>query len=278
MGPDSAKQAPEFDGSSPSLNEHCSELDVQKEHNATIASNQLAEENPAANYAYADVKLVNEFHDTDIPKEFIHTEPVTSEISYFVSPESEYDAAHGGLAVTAEMAPPNPLTNRTAKESKLNPGAKVFSPSFPNFISTPLLVPSAPSMAYVPINIPSVQVAAPQPEAGVRPVAPRSSWPIKIFPYVNFTPPNTDSGLQYTQPAMFGRPGQAVYVHSIPPDMVQGPAALSQVPHPFLASHPIYAAKHEGVLTRQALPVSVAPPVMTHVPQQFGMPSHIQLT
>lgn len=278
MGPDSAKQAPEIDGSSPSLNEHCSELDVQKEQNATIASNQLAKENPAANYAYADVKLVNEFHDTDSPKEFIHTEPVTSEISYFVSPESEYDAAHGGLAVTAEMAPPNPLTNRTAKESKLNPGAKVFSPSFPNFISTPLLVPSAPSMAYVPINIPSVQVAAPLPEVGVRPVAPRSSWPIKIFPYVNFTPPNTDSGLQYTQPAMFGRPGQAVYVHSIPPDMVQGPAALSQVPHPFLASHPIYAAKHEGVLTRQALPVSVAPQVMTHVPQQFGMPSHIQLT
>ena len=63
------------------MNEHCSELDVQKEHNATIASNRLAKENPAANYAYADVKLVNQFHDTDIPKEFIHTEPVTSGLS-----------------------------------------------------------------------------------------------------------------------------------------------------------------------------------------------------
>ena len=95
------------------MNGHYTELDVQKEHNATIVCKQRANENPAANYTSPDIKLVNQFHETNIPKEFMRTEAVTSGVSYSVKPEAV--AAHGGLAVAAEIAPQNSVINRTAK-------------------------------------------------------------------------------------------------------------------------------------------------------------------
>lgn len=85
------------------------------------------------------------------------------------------------------------------QESKLNPSAKVFSPSFPNYRSTPPPVATVPSVAYVSNNFPAVQVAGAQPEL-IRPIAPRSSWPVKFVSYVSSTAMNADNGLQYNQP------------------------------------------------------------------------------
>lgn len=88
----------------------------------------------------------------------------------------------------------------TLQESKLNPSAKVFSPSFPNLRSTPPLVQTAPSVAYVTNSIPAAEVAGAQPEVEMQPIVPRTSWPVKFFPYVTSTAVTAENGLQYTQP------------------------------------------------------------------------------
>ncbi|CAK7338482.1 unnamed protein product [Dovyalis caffra] len=85
---------------------------------------------------------------------------------------------------THVVSPQISESNRTSKAFKLNPGAKVFSPSFSNPISaTAPAVPIVASMAYMPSNSPAVPVAAVQPEAGIA-FAPRSSVPSKFPPTI----------------------------------------------------------------------------------------------
>ncbi|XP_074310922.1 uncharacterized protein LOC141646849 isoform X2 [Silene latifolia] len=210
------------------------------------------------------------------------------------------------------VAPRNHVTNRTVKESKLNPDAKIFSPSVSNFRSNPTPGLTVTSIAHVPNSIPMGQVAGPQSEVGMRSVAPpRTSWPVKVVPYVTSSLATADNGLQYSQPmaghvltrsqpirhssvyqpttavssylhpshqnGIFGRPGQLVYMHPVSHD-VQAPATLSQASHPYFTSHPIYVAKHDGVLAGQTLQASMNPPLLTNAPQPFMMPSHIQFS
>lgn len=295
------KEVPRVNGSSTSLNDNYCNLNVQKENHEMTAFNHLANGSLSANDESPDVKQL-------LDKEFPCTESVASEVSDSAKPASE--ASCNPLAVPTERAPQNPLPTRTVKESKLNPSAKVFSPSFPNFRSTPPLLPTV-SVASVPNNIPAVPVASVHPEVGIRPIVPRSSWPMKMVPCVTSTATTAD-GLQYNQPqiaghivtraqtirhgaqyqpiqavppyghpiphnGMFGRPGQLVYVHPITHDVIQAPAALSQAPHPLLTSNQIHigVAKNEGVLAGPAWPVSVTPSLMASGPQPFMMPSHI---
>ncbi|KAH7546748.1 hypothetical protein FEM48_Zijuj01G0234400 [Ziziphus jujuba var. spinosa] len=89
---------------------------------------------------------------------------------------------------------------KTAKEFKLNPGAKIFSPSFTNTISATPAVPSVASMGYIPSTSPAVPVAAGQPEVGMGPFASHSSLPVKVVPYGNFTTGNGGTGSQFSQP------------------------------------------------------------------------------
>ncbi|KAI8557601.1 hypothetical protein RHMOL_Rhmol04G0022500 [Rhododendron molle] len=200
----------------------------------------------------------------------------------------------------------------TVKASKLNPGAEVFCPSSVNHRSvTPPVAPAAASVAYIPDTFPVVPIASAQPEVEISPYVPRSSLPAKLAPYGNLMAGNGFSDSQYsqslighvgsrTQPAryvtqhhsiqagpaymqpnsqnvMVGRlGGQLVYMHPVTHDVNQGMAVFSQVAtRPLLTQHQGHLLKHQGSAAAQALQLSVTPPYITGVQQQYAVQSHI---
>lgn len=186
-----------------------------------------------------------------------------------------------------------PNSNQTAKEFKLNPGAKIFSPSFPNKRSaTPPVIPTGANLAYVQDGYPAVQVAAPPPEVEIGPYAPRS-LPVKFFPYggngggdvqQHHPPPivgymtNRGQPVRYsnqyhpvqttptyvqpaTQNVMVGRFGPVVYVHPVSQDMVPSTTGFSQVNTcSILTPHQLHVPKHQGSAAAQALQLCATPP------------------
>ncbi|XP_073268657.1 uncharacterized protein [Populus alba] len=213
---------------------------------------------------------------------------------------------------TDAVSPRISESNRSSKAFKLNPGAKIFSPSFSNPISaTAPAVPTAASMAYIPSNAPAVPVAAVQPEVGI-PFAPRSSVPAKYSPYSNLTAVNGGSGSQFLQPVvrhmgsraqpqplrysgqyhavqaapafvppnsqsvMVGQLGQLMYIQPVSHDLVPSAAAISSVSaRPMSTPHQVQYPKHQGSAAGQTLQLCVAPPFVAGGQQPFVMPSHI---
>ncbi|XP_008226921.2 PREDICTED: uncharacterized protein LOC103326469 [Prunus mume] len=230
----------------------------------------------------------------------ISSDVVSSGVSTLFNPAA--DASCRRLVATStEMVPPQgPEFNRSAKEFKLNPGAKTFSPSFTKPItSTPPSVPTVVSMGYIPNNSPVVAVPAAQPEVGSNPFPSRSSVPVKVVPYNNFTNGHGGSGSQFSQPivghmgsrvqtlrypvqagptyvhpnsqaVMVGRFGQVVYMHPVSQDLVQGATAMSPLPaRPVLTPHQVQFPKHQGPAAAQAFQLCVPPPFMATGQQPF---------
>ncbi|XP_035543323.1 polyadenylate-binding protein-interacting protein 4 isoform X1 [Juglans regia] len=214
------------------------------------------------------------------------------------------------FTTSTEMVPQqNPESNRSSKEFKLNPGAKIFSPSLANPISMAPAVPTVASMTYIPNNSPLGPFASAQPETEFSTFASRSSMNVKVFPYGNLTAGNGVSGSRFSQPivgpmgsrtqplrytgqydpvqarpaythptaqaVMVGRLGQLVYVHPVShyftlKDLVQGAAAISPpYVHPVLTPHQVQFQKQQGSAVGQALHLSGQQP--------FVMPNHIPL-
>ncbi|KAJ6753560.1 POLYADENYLATE-BINDING PROTEIN INTERACTING PROTEIN [Salix purpurea] len=213
---------------------------------------------------------------------------------------------------TDAISPQISGSNRGSKAFKLNPGAKIFSPSFSNPLSaTAPAVPTAASMAYIPSNFPVVPFAAVQPEVGI-PFAPRSSVPAKLPPYSNLTAVNGGSGSQFLQPivghmgsraqpqplrysvqyhavqaapafvpqnsqsVMDGQMGQLVYIQPVSHDLVPSAAAISSVSaRPMLTPHQVQYPKHQGRAAGQTLHLCVTPPFVADGQQPFVAPSHV---
>ncbi|KAF8023739.1 hypothetical protein BT93_F1048 [Corymbia citriodora subsp. variegata] len=88
-----------------------------------------------------------------------------------------------------------PETNKRAKESKLNPGAKIFSPAVTKSVpATPPLVQTVTGISYVPSTSPLLPVVAAQTEVGTSTYVPQPSVPAKAVQYNNFTAGNGDIG------------------------------------------------------------------------------------
>ncbi|XP_060186895.1 uncharacterized protein LOC132616490 [Lycium barbarum] len=197
--------------------------------------------------------------------------------------------------------------NASTKESKLNPGAKIFSPSaLQHRTVTP---PVMPTMAYMPDSCPVVPVATAEPEVEITPFAPRPSVPLKLVPYNNLAAGNGGLDVQYAQPTigymgsrtqparyatsqyhhlqastgyvhpnsqnvMVGRLGPLVYMHPVSHDVVQSAVGFSQVStRPLLIPHQVHPPKHQGSTAPQALQLYMTPPVITGLQQPFTMPS-----
>ncbi|KAK7278008.1 hypothetical protein RJT34_23029 [Clitoria ternatea] len=219
-----------------------------------------------------------------------------------VDPISE---THNLPAKSIEIsAPRGTYSTRNPKEFKLNPAAKVFSPSFVNHISPT----SAANMVYVPNSSPAVPVASIQPEVGFNTFASRSSAPVKVAQYSNLTVGNGGSGSQFSQPivgqlahrtqplryathytpvlsepaylqpsspaVMVGRSPQLVYVQPVSHDLIHGATAVSPA-RPMLNA--IQFPKQQGGTVGQAIPVCVPPPVLTSGQQPFALQSHVPL-
>ncbi|XP_004244126.1 uncharacterized protein [Solanum lycopersicum] len=199
------------------------------------------------------------------------------------------------------------IHNVSTKESKLNPGAKIFSPStLQHRTVTP---PVVPTMAYVPDSCPVVPIVTAEPAVEITPFAPHSSVPVKFVPYNNLAAGNGGLDVQYAQPTigymgsrtqparygsqyhhlqaatgyvhpnsqnvMVGRLGPLVYMHHpVSHDIVQSAAGFPQVStRPVLIPHQVHPPKHQGSTAPQALQLYMAPPVITGLQQPFTIPS-----
>ncbi|KAK7305097.1 hypothetical protein VNO77_42997 [Canavalia gladiata] len=203
-------------------------------------------------------------------------------------------------------APRGTDSTRNAKEFKLNPAAKIFSPSFVN----PMLATSTANMVYVPNSSPAVPVASIPPEVGFNTYASRPSAPVKVAQYSNLPVANGGSGSQFTQPivgqlahrtqplryathyapvlsepaylqpsspaVMVGRSPQLVYVQPVSHDLIHGATTISPVSARPILNH-VQFPKQQGGTVGQAMPVCVPPPVLTSGPQHYAIQSHIPL-
>ncbi|CAK8565565.1 unnamed protein product [Lathyrus sativus] len=213
------------------------------------------------------------------------------------------EASHNIPAkIIEKSAPRGADCTRNAKEFKLNPAAKIFSPSFVYPISAPSVVPTAanmvympnstpaPNMVYMPNSSPPGHVATLQPEVGFNTFASRPSVPVKVSQYGNLTVGNAGSGSQFSQPivgqlAHRAQPLQyaahytpvlsepAYLQSSSPADLVHGVTA--PFPTRPLLNH-VQFPKHQGGTFSQAIPVVMPPSVITSPQQQtFAFQNHI---
>ncbi|KAL3503502.1 hypothetical protein ACH5RR_037951 [Cinchona calisaya] len=196
----------------------------------------------------------------------------------------------------------------TAKESKLNPRAKLFSPSpLQHRSATPPTVPSPPSMTPTPEPSPVVPT---EPEVEASSFAFRSSVPAKFLQHNNLFLGNGRGDLHYVQPVvghvgsrtqpvryaalynnlqagpvylhpnsemvMAGQPGPLFYVHPISNDVTLSRAGFPQLSsRPLLMPHQVNHPKHQGTATVQALQLYVAPSFLANGHQPFAVPSYI---
>ncbi|KAK3424014.1 hypothetical protein EUGRSUZ_F00770 [Eucalyptus grandis] len=143
-----------------------------------------------------------------------------------------------------------PEAYKRAKESKLNPGAKIFSPALTKSVpATPPLVRPVTGMSYVPSASPLLPVGAAQAEfagnMGSRAQLLRYSGQHHAFPLGStFVHPNA-------QAVMVGRMGQLVYM-PVSQDLVQSGTAIPPAfPRPLPTLSQVQFPKHQGTLPGQ---------------------------
>ncbi|KAH9803628.1 SM-ATX domain-containing protein [Citrus sinensis] len=262
-----------------------------------------AEEHPNMAFKHSNGVSHDPAHELDKPENQCRERPTSADTSSQGAARSTVstsstpvtDVTSGlcfsSLAASTEVVPlQSAPSNKSTKEFKLNPGAKIFSPSSVNPVSaTSPAIPTATSMAYVPSNSPVLPIAAAQSEVGVGPYLSHSSVPSKFVPYGTLTAANGGSAAQFSQPIVghAGRsqpvryagqyPVQAgpTYVHpSSQADL--GVAAMSPVSaRPALTPHQVQFPKHQGNAAGQALQLCIPSPMVAGGLQPFPVPSHI---
>ncbi|KAH9651678.1 SM-ATX domain-containing protein [Citrus sinensis] len=262
-----------------------------------------AEEHPNMAFKHSNGLSHDPAHELDKPENQCRERPTSADTSSQGAARSTVstsstpvtDVTSGlcfsSLAASTEVVPlQSAPSNKSTKEFKLNPGAKIFSPSSVNPVSaTSPAIPTATSMAYVPSNSPVLPIAAAQSEVGVGPYLSHSSVPSKFVPYGTLTAANGGSAAQFSQPIVghAGRsqpvryagqyPVQAgpTYVHpSSQADL--GVAAMSPVSaRPALTPHQVQFPKHQGNAAGQALQLCIPSPMVAGGLQPFPVPSHI---
>ncbi|XWS51880.1 hypothetical protein CRYUN_Cryun11dG0019800 [Craigia yunnanensis] len=243
----------------------------------------------------------------------IYQDAVCSGVSTSSSPITDVssESCQTSFATPTAIVPPQSSeSNKNSKEFKLNPGAKIFSPSFASSVSAALpIVPTVANVSYISGNSPMVAVAGSQPEVGFGTFAPRSSAPSKFVSYGNITAATGVSDSQFSQPivghmgsrtqplryagqchnvqaappylnpnsqaVMFGRMGQLICL-PVSHDLLQGAAAIAPVPaRPPLTLHHVQFPKHQGNPPGQALQLCVPQPFIAGGQQPLAVPSHI---
>ncbi|KAK6149296.1 hypothetical protein DH2020_016821 [Rehmannia glutinosa] len=159
------------------------------------------------------------------------------------------------------VPPKSSSVKRTTKESKLNPGAKTFSPSMLQHRTvTPPAVANGASVAYMPGTYTIASMVTTQEEVDASSFA-RSSVPVKFVPYNNVA---------------FGHGGNdAPYVQ---PDAQSATGLSPATTRPLLTPHQVHLPKHQGNASAQALQLCMTPSIMANGPQPFVMPSSIPIS
>ncbi|XP_031478440.1 uncharacterized protein LOC116249330 [Nymphaea colorata] len=211
-------------------------------------------------------------------------------------------------SATDSVISKNAICNQSSKEFKLNPGAKIFSPSSMNLrTSTPTVsnVDQVVDVSTQPIvdAQPGIQFNHPISHAGL-PVkyAPHSNLaagnggsypqnPQHVFGHISsrsqpiryivqYMPPQ--GGSVYVHPSnqtvMVGRMGPVVYAPSISQDSVHGVSALPQgLVRPLLSAHQPLLPKHHGAAA-PPVQLCMAPPFAPGIHQPLVLPNHLPIS
>lgn len=286
---------------------------VQTVEDAKITS-QLFPNEASGDSTATPAKLDNQCCERPSSAETSSSDTVSPGLSTSTNPiiDVTSESSLSSSTASTEMVPPqNPESNKNIKEFKLNPGAKIFSPSLASPISANPPVPTVASRTYIPNTSPAVPVAAAQPEIEFSPFVSRSSVPVKFVPYGNLPGGNgtissqfsqpivgpvgsrtqplryagqynpVQAGTAYTHPApqavMVGRFGQLVYVHPVSHDLAQGASISLASARPPLTPNLVQFPKQQGSAASQALHLSAPPPFIASGQQPFAVPSHAPL-
>ncbi|CAA0409879.1 putative ataxin 2, SM domain-containing protein [Arabidopsis thaliana] len=210
------------------------------------------------------------------------------------------------LVVSTNSLPPTQATDpdKKAKEFKLNPGAKTFSPSLAKRLTSAHagMTPVVANMGYVPSNTPMLPVPeAVQPEIGISPFLSHASSPSKFVPYTNLATGNAGGGSHFPQhmvgptinrgqphrfttqyhsvqptpmlvnpnpQVMVGRSGQLMYMQPISQDLVQGAPHNSHLPpRPLFTPQQFQYPKHQSL-------IATGQPMHLYAPQPFAANGH----
>ncbi|GMP52489.1 hypothetical protein CsSME_00018278 [Camellia sinensis var. sinensis] len=303
----------EVQGSGSSLDACFSQSKAVEEVHQDIASKQLPSGGPSDRPASSIVKLKdqNQERHTSEDSSYSNASSVSTSGTLFV--EAITESCVSSSTPTEMVLPKN--SSLTSKEFKLNPGAKVFCPSFANHrsVTPPAMPTTVANVSYIPDNFPVVPIASALPEVDMSSFVPRSSLPVKFVPHGNLIAGNGINDSQYSQPiiehvgsrtqparyagdhhsiqagpaymhsnsqnVMVGRLGQLIYMHPVSHGVNQGVAAFSQVStHPLLNTHQGHLPKHQGSAAAQALQLCLTPPFIASGQQQpFAVQSNIPL-
>lgn len=210
------------------------------------------------------------------------------------------------------VPPKGSNVKRTAKESKLNPGAKLFSPSMLQHRTvTPPAVPNGASDPFMTRTYTMAPMATAREEVDGTSFT-HSSVPSKFVPYnnaavahggndgpyvqpvigqvVNRTQPvrytgqfqNLQTNYDYVHPnsqnVMLGR-GPLACMHPVSNYVVHSVSGFSPAAiRPVSTLHQVHPPKHQGNASAQALQLCMNPPIMANVPQPFIIPSSIPIS
>ncbi|CAH8337011.1 unnamed protein product [Eruca vesicaria subsp. sativa] len=254
-----------------------SSLDSMSERVKPIAEDKLMPE-----------PISNGFHNT--------TERPSSTDNSSTTVDETSDLRQGLEASPNESVPIQAV--KKAKEFKLNPEAKTFSPSYTKRLSSsPAATPDIQNIAYIPSNTPMLPVPEPvYPQVGNNPYMSQTIPPSKFVPYGNLTAGNAVGEFHYPQhmmgptvnmaqpqrftspyqsvqaspmfinpnpQVMVARSGQLVYVQPVSQNLVHGTPPL-----PPMLSRPLVPAQHVPYLKHQGVVAAGQPPQLC-IPQPF---------
>ncbi|XP_010907084.1 uncharacterized protein [Elaeis guineensis] len=247
---------------------------------------------------------------TSSPSSYANTSAISTSFAS-VSDDKASSYLHQSESTILSVSKKNTFGTISAKESKLNPSAKVFSPSFANSRSTSTTATPVVSPIYMPTSLPARPIAGVQSGIEISPFASLSSMPSKFVPYNSLVAGHGGIGAQYPrsvmghasarqQPARFGaenhpvqtrpyvnpnpqtvmvgRMGQLVFVNPIIQDPIQGPQIISQgVPHSLLTSYQANMPKLQGTAA-PPLQLCMTPHLVSGSNQPLMIPSNIPFT
>ncbi|CAN8273744.1 unnamed protein product [Cochlearia groenlandica] len=220
-----------------------------------------------------------------------------------------------GLVASSNASVPIQVVEK-AKEFKLNPEAKIFSPSYPKRVSpSPAGMPDVGNNACVPKNTPMLPApGALYPEVGNNAYIPQASPPPKFVPYGNLTAGNAVGGFQFPQQmigptvsmaqpqrftsqyqplqaspmfinpnppqVMATRIGQFVYIQPVSQNLVQvTPPLPPMLSRPLPTANHVQYLKHQGKYsTGQPLQLCVSQPFMAGAMQPYGVSPQFPIT
>ncbi|CAA3014543.1 Hypothetical predicted protein [Olea europaea subsp. europaea] len=160
----------------------------------------------SGSHAATMVKLDNQNQKRPTSEKTKSPDALSSSVSVAVTPTvivSSESNPSSSSASTPSVPPKGSNLNRAAKEFKLNPEAKIFSPSPLHHRSvTPPAVQAEASVTYMPEVYAMVPIATAENKDDISLFAPHSSLPVTFVPYNDVIIGNGSSDAPYAQPVV----------------------------------------------------------------------------